>query len=318
MRVVLVGPLDIPRSLEGLRRPGDDLLDRWDGEVLLRTLPTPGGPVPVAARSVGTLDAPALEVVAGARAAGSGDAVDDPALLSALAATFVPTPPSWPALLASDPVLARLDEEHLGVRPVLHPDVLRALVRSVTAQQVNLTFATVLRRRLAEAYADEHVVDGRVVRSFDAARLAGAEVADLRALQFSVAKARAVIGLAGAVAAGELVLGELDALPDDEVILRLVAYRGIGRWTADWFLARVLGRAAVAAGDLAVRKAVGRAYLGGRMPSEEEVRVVTAHWGESAGVAQQVLLDALFGPAAAEGVPAVECGVPAPPSTAER
>jgi 3-methyladenine DNA glycosylase/8-oxoguanine DNA glycosylase len=44
------------------------------------------------------------------------------------------------------------------------------------------------------------------------------------------------------------------------------------------------------AGDLGVRKAVGAAYLDGRMPSEAEVRAVTAHWGPAAGVAQQLLL----------------------------
>jgi hypothetical protein len=44
------------------------------------------------------------------------------------------------------------------------------------------------------------------------------------------------------------------------------------------------------AGDLGVRKAVGAAYLDGRMPSEAEVRAATAHWGPAAGVAQQLLL----------------------------
>ena len=44
------------------------------------------------------------------------------------------------------------------------------------------------------------------------------------------------------------------------------------------------------AGDLGVRKAVGAAYLGGRLPSPAEVRAATAHWGAAAGVAQQLLL----------------------------
>ena len=37
-RVDLVGPVDIPASLELFRRHGDDLLDRWDGATLTRTL----------------------------------------------------------------------------------------------------------------------------------------------------------------------------------------------------------------------------------------------------------------------------------------
>ena len=128
------------------------------------------------------------------------------------------------------------------------------------------------------------------VWSLDAGRLAGAAVADLRELQFSTAKAVAVVAFAGAVAAGRVDLGELAGLEDEEVVERLVAFPGIGRWTAEWLLARTLGRPRVVAGDLGVRKAVGAAYLDGRMPSEAEVRAATAHWGPAAGVAQQLLL----------------------------
>jgi predicted dehydrogenase len=63
------------------------------------------------------------------------------------------------------------------------------------------------------------------------------------------------------------------------VVERLVAFPGIGRWTAEWLLARTLGRPRVVAGDLGVRKAVGAAYLGGRMPSEAEVRAVADEFG---------------------------------------
>jgi DNA-3-methyladenine glycosylase II len=282
--VALEGPLDVPRSLEVLRRWGDDLLDRWDGEVLLRTLPTPDGPVAVAARQSGTPDAPRFVAVAER---------DDAALGPALATTFLPTPPAWPALVAADPAVARAEAAARGVRVLRLPDALTALVRAVTAQQVNLGFATTLRRRLAETYGTEHTVDGRVVRRLDAARLAAAEVADLRTLQLSTAKATAVTGLAAAAVRGELDLERFADRSDEEAIADLTAHRGVGRWTAEWFLVRVLGRPAVVAGDLGVRKAVGAAYLDGRLPSEAEVREVTAHWGDAAALAQQVLLEAL-------------------------
>ena len=128
------------------------------------------------------------------------------------------------------------------------------------------------------------------VWSLDAERLAGAAVADLRELQLSTSKAVATIAFAGAVAGGRVDLATLAGLDDEEVVQRLVAFPGIGRWTAEWLLARTLGRPRVVAGDLGVRKAVGAAYLDGRMPSEAEVRAATAHWGPAAGVAQQLLL----------------------------
>ncbi|MHB0868619.1 MAG: hypothetical protein ACYC5J_04095 [Chloroflexota bacterium] len=42
-----------------------------------------------------------------------------------------------------------------------------------------------------------------------------------------------------------------------------------------------------------MRKAVGLAYMGSPLPGEGEVRVATADWGSSAGVAQQLLLHGL-------------------------
>jgi DNA-3-methyladenine glycosylase II len=150
-----------------------------------------------------------------------------------------------------------------------------------------------LRRRLAETYGVEHSVGGGVVRSLDPARLARAAVTDLRALQLSTAKATALVGLGAAAGRGELDPGRFVGMSDDEVVADLTAHRGVGRWTAEWFLVRVLGRPVVVAGDLGVRKAVGAAYFEGRLPSEAEVRQATAHWGPAAAVAQQVLLEAL-------------------------
>jgi DNA-3-methyladenine glycosylase II len=290
-RVPVAGPVDLAGSLDVFRRSGDDLLDRWDGRVWLRALAVDGATVGAAARPVGTVADPALLVgaEAGADAGAAG---------RALAAGFVTAPEALAALAAADPVVARIAARFPGVCPVLRPDLLTAVVRSISAQQITLRFAAVLRGRLARRYGHRHPVPvppgpaapAGEVWSLDADRLAGAAVADLRELQFSTAKAVAVVTFAGAVAAGRVELGELAGLPDEEVVARLVVFPGIGRWTAEWLLARTLGRPRVVAGDLGVRKAVGAAYLEGRMPSEAEVRAATAHWGPAAGVAQQLLL----------------------------
>jgi DNA-3-methyladenine glycosylase II len=287
----LAGPLDVPGSLEGYRRWGDDLLDRWDGVVWLRAVRLDGRPAAVAARPAGTVAEPALAVTAeGGAVAAAGEA---------LAGAFVTAHAALRELAARDPVVAAAAARFPGVGPVLQPDLLTAVVRSISAQQITLRFAAVLRARLARRFGHRHTVPlpgaaaAGEVWSLDPGALAGAEVAELRALQFSTAKAVAVVSFAAAVAAGRVRLDELAALPDEQVVERLVAFPGIGRWTAEWLLARTLGRPRVVAGDLGVRKAVGAAYLGGRMPSEAEVRAATAHWGAAAGVAQQLLLHRL-------------------------
>ncbi|HEV3464548.1 MAG TPA: hypothetical protein VG846_11280 [Actinomycetota bacterium] len=277
--VPVVGPVDLAGSLDVFRRSGDDLLDRWDGQVWLRAVGVGDRMVGVAARPTGTVADPVLLVTAetGTDAVAAG---------RVLAGAFPTAPEALAELAAADP-------GHHRVGPVLQPDLLTAVVRSISAQQITLRFAAVLRGRLARRYGRRHQVpdppDGEVW-SLDPERLAGAEVADLRELQFSTSKAVAIVAFAGAVASGQIDLEELAALEDEVVVERLVAFPGIGRWTAEWLLARTLGRPRVVAGDLGVRKAVGAAYLDGRMPSEAEVRAVTAHWGAAAGVAQQLLL----------------------------
>lgn len=44
--------VDVSKSLEVLRRPGDDLIDRWDGRILVRTAPVDGAYVSYAGRHV--------------------------------------------------------------------------------------------------------------------------------------------------------------------------------------------------------------------------------------------------------------------------
>jgi DNA-3-methyladenine glycosylase II len=307
------GPVDLAGSLEVFRRSGDDLLDRWDGRLWLRALAVDGRTVGTATRPAGTVADPALLVAAEAGA-------DAEAAGRVLAGAFPTAPGALAELAAADPVVARIAARFPGIGPVLQPDLLTAVVRAISAQQITLRFAAVLRARLARRYGHRHQLqvpplpvgpgpgdppgplDGEVW-SLDPSRLAGAEVADLRELQFSNSKAVAVIAFAGAVASGRLDLEELAASEDEAVVERLVAFPGIGRWTAEWLLARTLGRPRVVAGDLGVRKAVGAAYLDGRMPSEAEVRAVTAHWGAAAGVAQQLLLHWLSTEAPGRGGP---------------
>ncbi len=285
-KVRFPAPLDIPASLEQLRRWGDDLIDRWDGRVLVRTTRVAGKAVPFSCTTIGTVDEPALEVRVSHSRHG-------PAVKLIAGAMFVAAPRSLVELAEADPVIARIERCYRGIRPVLQVDLLTALIRSISAQQVNLKWAATTRSRLARAFGCRRTVGKHHVFGLEADRIAAASVADIRALQFTTRKAEYIIALAEAVANGTLSFDGLRKLSDAEVIARLTALRGIGQWTAEWFLARALGRPRVAAGDLGVRKAVGAAYLKGRLPSETEVRKLTAHWGDAAGVAQQLLLHSL-------------------------
>jgi DNA-3-methyladenine glycosylase II len=279
--------IDVPGSLELFRRSGDDLIDRWDGQRLARVVSTRSGTwLPFVARAVGVPGAWRFDVSVD-RASAVAQA--EPVVRN----TFLPAPADYARLLVEDPVIAALDREFPGIRQIRQLDVFTALIRCISAQQVNLRWAVVTRRRLAEAFGRRFDINGERVYALDPERLAGVDPIQIRALQFTTSKSVSILASARAVADGGLGLEELSRLDDEQVIERLTRIRGIGRWSADWVLARTLGRPRVVAGDLGVRKAVGLAYLGTPTPSEAEVRAATAHWGASAGVAQALLLHAL-------------------------
>jgi len=125
----------------------------------------------------------------------------------------------------------------------------------------------------------------------DAAVLARARVRELLALKYSTRKAEYIRDLARAVVAGTLDLDALSAAANADVIDRLTALRGLGRWTADWFLARHLARPhAWPAGDLGVRKAVSTFYAAGRPLSIEEVRTMGQRFSPFQNLSAQFLL----------------------------
>jgi DNA-3-methyladenine glycosylase II len=200
--------------------------------------------------------------------------------------------PGFYRAAAADQVLRELVPKQYGLRPTLTPLPFEMLVGSVCAQQVNLTFAFSIRRRFVERFGTPVEVGGMTVHGFPAAAVvARARVAELRAMQFTTRKAEYVIGLATRVAEGELDLGGLSGHANDEVIAALTAVRGFGRWSAEWFLARGLGRGDVCpAGDLGVSKAFAHFYGRGRSLSEQAIRRRAARWGHHQNLAVHYLL----------------------------
>ncbi|HXG04927.1 MAG TPA: hypothetical protein VNO23_16125 [Candidatus Binatia bacterium] len=286
------GPLDVGATLARYRLWGEDPANRFGGDVFRRVLRRPGVLAPYEVRWQGPVDAVRLTItVTDARSAGVRAAVvrEVRAIFGLdfdLGAFY--------RFAKEDVVLGPLVEAFHGLRPTLAPTALEMLVGAITAQQVNLAFAFTLRARLVRRYGVPVATGADVVYAFpDAAALARARLASLRALQFSTVKALAVRSVARAVAAG-LDADGLDAADNRAVIERLTALRGVGRWTAEWFLARCLGRGDVCpAGDLGVRKAFAHFYGRGRMPSEETVRRRAAAWGPYQNLAVHYLLAGL-------------------------
>lgn len=156
------------------------------------------------------------------------------------------------ALAKEDDVMAGLVRRHGPPLPELRAgSCFGSLARAIVYQQLAGAAARTIWGR----------VEATVGRPFTPERLLAISEADLAAAGLSGAKRRAIHDLAHRAATGELKLLGLSRLDDEAVIERLVAVRGIGRWTAEMFLLFKLRRPDVwPVTDLGVRKGYMRAY----------------------------------------------------------
>ncbi len=80
------------------------------------------------------------------------------------------------------------------------------------------------------------------------------------------------------------------------MVARLTEVSGVGRWTAEGFLAIALHRDdVVLPGDLALRKAIQRAYGLDHLPSQAEVVAIAEAWRPYRSLAVNYLFASVYG-----------------------
>ena len=159
-------------------------------------------------------------------------------------------------LAGRDPAIARLvDAAGLPRLRKPHDTHFEALVRSILYQQLAGSAAAAIHARLIG------LVEGEV----EPQRILALPPESLRGAGLSGNKAASITDLSARVLDGTVVLDPrgLARESDDEVVARLSAVRGIGRWTAEMFLMFQLRRLDVwPTGDFGVRKGYGLAHDG--------------------------------------------------------
>jgi DNA-3-methyladenine glycosylase II len=290
IRLAPDGPLDIGATLARYRLWGEDPANRLSDGAFRRVLRLDGRLLPYEVGWSGPIDDARLVV----RVPGVPDDAERAAVVGEVRSIFGLDfdLPGFYRMAKGDPALVRLVEPLYGLRPSLSPTALEMLVGSITAQQVNLSFAVACRARLVRRYGRPVRIGAETVYAFpEAAVLGRAQLRTLRALKFSTRKAEYIRDLARAVVSRTLDVDALRTASTVSVIDRLTALRGLGRWTADWFLARCCGRGDVCpAGDLAVRKAFDHYYGRGRRLSEKAIRRRARGWGQYQNLAVHYLL----------------------------
>jgi DNA-3-methyladenine glycosylase II len=184
-------------------------------------------------------------------------------------------------LAKGDPLLSQVTQDFYGLRLMGIPDLFEAMSWGIIGQQINLTFAYTLKRRLVEAFGTRLDWNGRTYWAFPAPeRIAGLAPEALTALQFKGKKAEYLIGVAKLMAGGHLSKEELLKRNDfAEMEKELLSIRGIGPWTANYVLMRCLRNpAAFPLADVGLHNALKHLLGLEQKPTLPHIRQLAGGW----------------------------------------
>jgi DNA-3-methyladenine glycosylase II len=187
------------------------------------------------------------------------------------------------ARVEKDTPMSKLEAAYRGLHIARWPALFEALLISILSQQISTVVAMTLKRRVVERFGERLKSGSETFYAFPRAEaFLRASVDDLRSLGLTTSKATSIIELAQRIAGGEFAEDELNREENESLITRLIALRGVGRWTAEWALMLHFGRTNVfPAGDLALRGFVVKYYNGGQPMTEREIReLAESRWGE--------------------------------------
>jgi DNA-3-methyladenine glycosylase II len=174
------------------------------------------------------------------------------------------------SLYANDPVLAGLIDRHGPCTLTPSKPQFPVMVETVISQQLSTKAARAIHGRLIR------IIGRKAPRPVD---ILNTRDEDLLAIGFSRSKTRYIKNAALAFQSRELGARSLARMPDDEVMSRLTAVKGIGDWSAHMFLIFALGRLDVfPVGDLGLRNAMAAAYRLRRPPSLTRLNQIGNRW----------------------------------------
>jgi DNA-3-methyladenine glycosylase II len=179
-------------------------------------------------------------------------------------------------LREADPVLARIIDARPDFRPRAWTQDLPALdgfstlIFQVLGQQLSVRATRTILGRL------EQLFGGRLPTP---AEMLAADPDAVRSSGMSSRKAATLRAVAQRFVDGSLSDEALSAMSDEDVVAELTSIPGIGPWTARGFLLVALDRPDVyLTGDIALRRAIVRAYGLDHVPTDDELLELAERW----------------------------------------
>ncbi len=184
-----------------------------------------------------------------------------------------------------DPILYKAS---LRIEPIVlgnSDDYFYSLTREITGQQLSGKVAAVIFDRFRALFPDQKPLPQLLLNIPEQS---------LRDVGMAWSKVRSLKDLATKIVNKELVLEELDTLPQEEIQAQLTQVKGIGPWTAEMFLMFALGKEDVFSfGDLGLQNAIKKLYDLEGKPTSVLLEELTAKWSPYRTYAALILWDSL-------------------------
>ncbi|MCD4717108.1 MAG: DNA-3-methyladenine glycosylase [Desulfobacterales bacterium] len=277
--------------------------DHFQDGVYRRLLDVSGRLCLVNVRSIGSVDAPSLEVTLKGNVLNEKIVSETRIQAARLLGTDQKLKPFY-GMASKDPVLYPIVKELRGLHIPQTLSLWEGLTLAIIGQQVSSHVARIMRNGLVENYGLALNESGATYRIFPKPEaLVEAGLEKLYSIKLSKRKAQYIFDIAAALASQERDLDSLRSLPDEEVVRKLMEIRGVGPWTAHWLLIRGLGRSdAFPHGDLALRRTMGNLYNNERLLQPEEALDYSYRWSPFRSFVTIYLFAAIRSTAASEKV----------------
>lgn len=233
-----------------LKRRPKNIIDYWDGKTYKRVLEIGGQLFLVIISQIDKSPKPKLKII-----------LKSPKIISKSQLTHIRQiiikifgleinlSPFY-ALTRSEPLIDDIAQHFLGMRPTRYPTLFEALVNAIACQQVSLDAGIAVLNRLITNYGEQFIHQSKIYYLFpQPADLITVSDSDFKKLGFSYQKTKAIRSLAYGIVNGDIDLGSLETMSNQQAKNSLQSFHGIGRWSAEYVLLRGLGRLDIFPGD---------------------------------------------------------------------
>jgi len=195
------------------------------------------------------------------------------------------------SFMDEDPVLREVKQKLYGLKAFNYSTVFEGLIKSIIQQQISVIGSMYITNRLIERFGDKVKIGNEIYCEFPSPEsLAEASAADLKNCGLSRQKSGYIKEVSERIVQDKIDLERWKGLPIQEIIEKLMKFKGVGRWTAELTVVTSTGKDVLPADDLGARRAVSRFYFKGKTISGEKLREFSNRWGKFRGAITYYLI----------------------------